>query len=158
MTFKSAILVVNDVIKSRNLYEGILQCEVIDDFGEYNVGYRGGLALYQKAMFIELTGKDDIVTKANNCSVYFEFADIDSIEKKIQKENFEFVHPIREQPWGQRVFRFYDYDGHMMEIAEEMSSVFQRFVNMGMTAAEIAQKTGYTEERTIQEIQALKKI
>jgi len=58
MGFKSVILVVNDVYKSRTLYEGLLHCEVDGDFGEYNVGFKGGLSLYKKTLFIELTGKE----------------------------------------------------------------------------------------------------
>ena len=38
MGFKSVILVVEDVIKSRKLYEEILGCKITDDFGIYNIG------------------------------------------------------------------------------------------------------------------------
>jgi len=152
MGFKSTILVVEDVIKSRSLYEGILMCKVIDDFGEYNVGFEGGLALYKKTLFIDLTNQKEIVLKANNLTIYFEFEDIISLETKIRNSNFDFVHPIQEQPWGQNVFRFYDYDGHMIEIAEVMDSVLLRLHNAGMSYKEIAEKTGYTETKVIADL------
>jgi catechol 2,3-dioxygenase-like lactoylglutathione lyase family enzyme len=152
MGFKSTILVVEDVKKSRTLYEGILMCKVIDDFGEYNVGFEGGLALYKKALFIELTNQKEIVLKANNLTTYFEFDDIKSLETTIKDSNFNFVHPIQEQPWGQNVFRFYDYDGHMIEIAEIMDSVLLRLYNSGMSFKEIAEKTGYTEAKVIADL------
>ncbi|MBN2834782.1 MAG: glyoxalase/bleomycin resistance/dioxygenase family protein [Candidatus Delongbacteria bacterium] len=156
MGFKSTILVVEDVKKSRKLYEDILMCEVVDDFGEYNVGFEGGLALYKKTLFIDLTAQEDIVLKANNLTVYFEFKNIESIEILIKEQNFEFVHNIQEQPWGQNVFRFYDYDGHMIEIAEEMDSVLLRLQNMGMSFKEISEKTGYTEDKVITDLEKIR--
>jgi len=155
--FKSTILVVEDVKKSRKLYEDILKCKVVDDFGEYNVGFEDGLALYKKTLFIDLTAQEDIVLKANNLTVYFEFKNIESIETLIKEQNFDFVHPIQEQPWGQNVFRFYDYDGHMIEVAEEMDSVLLRLQNMGMSFKEISDKTGYTEDKVITKLENIQK-
>lgn len=66
MGFKSTILVVQDVTRSRTLYEDILGCTVEADFGIYNVGFQGGLALYREAFFSELIHRNDIVTKTHN--------------------------------------------------------------------------------------------
>ena len=41
MGFRSTILVVEDVLRSRELYEHVLECKVISDFGIYNVGFEG---------------------------------------------------------------------------------------------------------------------
>jgi hypothetical protein len=48
---------------------------------------------------------------------------------------------LREQPWGQRVFRVYDPDGHIVEIGEPMPVVIQRFLAQGMSAEEAAERT-----------------
>jgi hypothetical protein len=53
----------------------------------------------------------------------------------------QFVHPLREHPWGQRVFRLYDPDGHIVELGEPMPVVIQRFLVQHMSAEEIAQRT-----------------
>ena len=53
----------------------------------------------------------------------------------------EFVHDLREQPWGQRVARFYDPDGHIIEIGESMESVAVRFFRKGMSVEEISRRT-----------------
>ena len=145
MGFMSTILAVEDVLRSRELYEHVLKCKVNSDFGIYNIGFEGGSALYRKAMFSELIGNVDIKTKANNLAVYFEFGDISKKEKEIEEMNFDFVHKSKEQPWGQRVFRFYDYDGHIIEIAEKMDIVFKELYDSGLTYQEIAHKTGFTE-------------
>lgn len=155
MGFKSTILVVEDVLRSRDLYEHVLECKVNSDFGIYNVGFEGGLALNRKAMFSELIGHDNIVTKANNLAVYFEFGDISQKEKAVEETNVDFVHKTQEQPWGQRVFRFYDYDGHIIEVAERMDIVFKRLHEAGLTHQEIAQKTGFTKTAIHDELNRL---
>jgi hypothetical protein len=54
----------------------------------------------------------------------------------------EFIHPTREQPWGQRVMRVYDPDGHVLEIAETMESTVQRFAHQGLSVEDICKRTG----------------
>ncbi|WNS41105.1 VOC family protein [Paenibacillus sp. MMS20-IR301] len=146
MGFKSTILVVEDVVRSRMLYEDILGCKVEADFGIYNLGFSGGFALYAKSLFAELINSNDIVFKAQNLAVYFEFDDIHSLRDKIIANGFELLHDIQEQPWGQLVFRFYDYDKHIVEIAEDMDTVLVNMYKSGMSESMIANKTGYTEE------------
>lgn len=51
MSFVSSIIVVEDVLRSRYLYEQILHLKVTADFGIYNVAFEGGLSLYQRALF-----------------------------------------------------------------------------------------------------------
>lgn len=144
MGFKSVILVVDDVIKSRKLYEEILGCRITDDFGINNIGFEGGLALYKKSLFTELINSEDIVTGAHNLAVYFEYDDIYALRDTIINNDFKIVHDIKEQPWGQKVFRFYDHDRHIVEVAENMNSVLKSMYNDGMSVPMIANKTGYT--------------
>ena len=152
MPFLSTILVVEDVIKSRALYGDLLGCVVEIDFGVYNVGFKGGLALYQKELFCSLTDNLEIKEKANNFVTYFEFKDINTIEDTIEKKGFEFIHKTREQPWGQKVFRFYDFDNYIVEVAEDMITVLHRMFNSGMTVDEIAKKTGYTVDKVTNDL------
>lgn len=152
MGFLSTIIVVDDVLKSRTLYEGILGCKVTDDFGIYNVGFEGGLALYKRTLFQELAGDIEIKPAANDFVLYFEVEAINVFEKAIQDAGFTFIHKVREQPWGQNVFRFYDYDNHIIEIAEAMPGVVKRMYDKGMTVTDIAQKTGYTEDKVMQKL------
>jgi catechol 2,3-dioxygenase-like lactoylglutathione lyase family enzyme len=146
MPFKATILVVDDVLKSRTLYEDLLGCKVEADFGVSNVGFEGGFALYQKALFAELIGQKEIASRAHNLSVYFEYVDIVAVRDKVAANGFELVHDMREQPWGQRVFRFYDYDHHIVEIGEDMDQVLLNMQQAGMSQSAIAKKTGYSQE------------
>lgn len=41
---------------------------------------------------------------------------------------------------GQRVVRFYDPDGHIIEVGEDMSAVVHRFFGGGMTEEQVARR------------------
>ena len=73
--------------------------------------------------------------------IYFEIEDITTLYNSIKKENIEFLHDIKEQPWGQRCFRIYDPDKHIIEFGEPMSIVIQRFSNQGISIEGIVKKT-----------------
>jgi len=153
MGFVSSIIVVEDVLHSRKLYEDILHMKVSGDFGIYNVGFEGGLSLYRKTFFEELIGGRVNLDKNNNLSIYFEVDDLEELEKEIAENGFEFIHRIREQPWKQRTFRFYDYDNHVLEIAEKMDVVLRRLKQNGCTIEEIANMTGYKVEQVLEELE-----
>ncbi len=152
MGFVSSIIVVEEIARSRKLYENILHMKVTGDFGIYNVGFEGGLSLYQRALFEQLTGCKVTLDKNANLAIYFEVDALEELEKEIAANGFEFVHRIREQPWKQRTFRFYDYDNHILEIAEKMDVVLHRLQREGHSIEEIANYTGYPVEAVVQEL------
>ena len=153
MSFVSSIIVVEDIARARTLYENILHLKVTADFGIYNVGFEGGLSLYRKAFFQELIGGQVHLEKHNNVVLYFEVENLEELEEEIARNGFEFIHKIREQPWKQRNFRFYDYDQHILEIAETMDVVVYRLQQNGSSVKEIASLTGYSVEQVLQEIE-----
>ena len=52
----------------------------------------------------------------------------------------EYLGEVIEHSWGQRVIRFYDPDGHIIEVGEDMKMVIKRFFASGMTMEEISVK------------------
>ena len=153
MSFVSSIIVVEDVVRSRYLYETILQQHVIADFGIYNVGFEGGFAMYQKALFQEVIDGQTLLNKSHNFVLYFEVENIDELEQEIMKNGFEFLHTIREQPWKQRVFRFFDYDNHIIEIAEKMENVSYRLYKEHTTIDEISRLTDIPVDQVLKHIE-----
>ena len=153
MSFVSSIIVVEDVLRSRTLYEKILDMKVSGDFGIYNVGFEGGLSLYRKTFFQELIDGQVDLDRHNNVVLYFEVENLEDLEQKIARNRFEFIHRIREQPWKQRTFRFYDYDNHILEIAERMDIVIYRLQQNGNSVEEIATLTGYSKDQVLQELE-----
>lgn len=45
-----------------------------------------------------------------------------------------------EYGWGERVIRFYDLNGHLIEVGEDMKMVVNRFLTFGMMMEEISAK------------------
>ena len=52
-----------------------------------------------------------------------------------------FIHPIMEHSWGQRAFRVYDPDNHIIEFAESMENVVLRLYTQNLSVEEIAKKS-----------------
>ncbi|AYK15272.1 MAG: glyoxalase/bleomycin resistance/dioxygenase family protein [Methanosarcina flavescens] len=148
MRFLCPLIVVNNIEASRNFYEKVLNQKVQCDFGE-NVSFESGFAIHLKSHFSDLIGinKDDIAQKSNNFELYFEEDDLDSFLQKLKgMDSMEYVHELKEQPWGQRVIRFYDPDMHIIEVGEPMESVVKRFLNKGMSIEETVKRTLMPEE------------
>lgn len=148
MKFICPLIVVNNIEISRNFYEKILNQKVQFDFGE-NVSFEGGFAIHLKSHFSDLicVNERNIIQKSNNCELYFEEEDLDDFLQKLKGiESIEYVHGIKEQPWGQRVLRFYDPDMHIIEVGESMESVVKRFLSKGVSVEETVKRTLMPEE------------
>lgn len=133
---------------SRNFYENVLGQKVQYDFGE-NVSFEGGFAIHLKSHFSDLINIDrrDIIQKSNNSELYFEEEDLDSFLQKLKAiDSIEYVHELKEQPWGQRVIRFYDPDMHIIEVGEPMESVVKRLLSEGLPVEETSKRTLMPEE------------
>ena len=68
---------------------------------------------------------------------------MDGFLARLQKQEppVSYVNESMEHDWGQRVVRLYDPDRHVIEVGESMNFVARRFLNMGMTAEQTAEKT-----------------
>jgi catechol 2,3-dioxygenase-like lactoylglutathione lyase family enzyme len=141
--YKSAVLLVKDIQKSKGFYNAILGQKIIMDFGR-NVGFEGGLAIWEKEYALNLIFQEkshNIQVGTNNCEIYFESDNLDELFTRVRKEKIKIIHPIRQHPWGQRAFRVYDPDSHIIEFAESMESVVKRLDNEGLSLEEISKKS-----------------
>ena len=139
MKQKNPMLVVTDIDKSVEFYKKVFGLHVIMDFGA-NKTLSGGLALQTVKSWKEFIGTDDISFGSNNSEVYFEEDDFDKFSEKLKTCDVEYVHPIKEHSWGQRVVRLYDLDKHIIEVGENMKVVFKRFLDSGMTPEQVAER------------------
>lgn len=148
MRFICPLIVVNEMKASRSFYENILNQKVQFDFGE-NESFESGFAIHLKSHFSNLINisENDILKKSNNFELYFEEEDMDSFLQKLEEiSSIEYVHGLKEQPWGQRVIRFYDPDKHIVEVGEPMESVVKRFLSKGLSIEETSKRTLMPEE------------
>ena len=143
--FICPLIVVKDVATSRRFYEEVLGQEVKMDFGE-NVTFRGAFAIHEAGHFAGLTGVDPGEGPGRRHELYFEHDDIAGMEERLKAVGVEFVHPLREQPWKQRVLRCYDPDGHMVEVGESMEAVVRRLHGEGMTMEDIVEACSMPRE------------
>ena len=140
MKFKNPLLVVSDMEKSKKFYKDVLNLRVIMDFGA-NVTLTGGLCLQTKETWMGFIDakEEDIIFGGNNAEIYFEEDDFDAFAEKLKGiDDIDYVHPVIEHRWGQRVVRFYDPDRHIIEVGENMKFVCRRFLDSGMTEEEVA--------------------
>lgn len=145
MKYCASLLAVRSIEAAKTFYQDILGQRIILDHGT-NVTFEGGFALQEG--FAELVGfpEENVRWKPWNGELYFETEDLDGDVAQVKEARVELVHDIKEYPWGQRVFRFFDPDGNLIELGESMYSVALRYFAQGMSDEEVAQRTQHPIE------------
>ncbi len=154
MKFVLPLIVVEDVAVSRHFYEHCLGQKVRFDFGE-DIQFEGDFSLHQKGHFQSLLGAANrfpVTLKANAGELFFETDELEATQERLQQAGAEFIHPIREEPWGQRVMRLYDPDGHIIEIGETLELTVVRLDKQGLSVSEINQRIGMPRDFIVQAI------
>ncbi len=140
MKYNCAVISVADINAARKFYEDLFGLEVFQDYG-INIAFTCGLALQQDFDWLVHLPKENVLTKSNNMELCFEEQDFDGFLNKLKKyPNVECLGEVIEHSWGQRVIRFYDLDGHIIEVGEDMKMVIKRFLASGMTMEEVSVK------------------
>ena len=64
-----------------------------------------------------------LIPKNNMTELYFEESNIEGFVKKLEESDFEieFVNKLMTHSWGQKVVRFYDPDGNLIEVGTPMN-------------------------------------
>ena len=137
MKYTSTLIAVSDMEKSRQFYQDVLGMKVVADFGA-NVTLDGGLVLQTLDTWMSFIRTDNVVLPHNAGELYFEEEDMDAFCERLKRLDVNYVHPLFEHRWGQRVVRFYDPDGHIIEVGEKLDAVILRFMEQGLSAEETA--------------------
>jgi len=113
-------LVVNDIDKSKQFYHDLFGLNVLVDY-DGNMILTEGLVLQDKAIWEKFTGRE-IILENNASELYFEESDIEGFVEKLEKlyPNTVYVNRLMEHSWGQKVIRFYDPDGNLIEVGTPM--------------------------------------
>lgn len=143
MQFKGGLLVVKDLERSKAFYKKYLDQDVIIDYGA-NVTLTGGFSLQTHESWRGFTGGLAVRYQGNDAELYFEAPDYEAFFTGI--DDLALVHPPLEHSWGQRGVRFYDPDGHIIEVGESMLAAVRRFQESGMSVPEIAARMDVQEE------------
>jgi hypothetical protein len=80
-----------------------------------------GLALQGEKIWSDFLGKD-IIPRSNSSELYFEEKDIEGFVEKLERlyPSIEYVNRLMTHSWGQKVIRFYDLDGNLIEVGTPM--------------------------------------
>lgn len=159
MKFLNTLIVVKDIDQSKEFYHKVLGLDVITDYGA-NVTLTGGIALQTLDSWKHFIRKDvqEIIFRNNAVELYFEEDHIDDFIKKLNSfKEINYVHPLIEHSWGQRVVRFYDLDHHIIEVGENMVNVICRFKKSGLSVEEIASRMDVPLAYIIESLSNMKK-
>lgn len=80
-----------------------------------------GLVLQEEKIWKSFLGKE-IIPQNNSCELYFEEHDIEAFVQKLERlyPPVQYVNKLMTDSWGQKVVRFYDLDGNLIEVGTPM--------------------------------------
>ena len=140
--FVGPLIVVTDVARSKQFYEGLLHQKLRFDLGACQQ-YESGLTLQARHSMSGLYGFSlhDITLESKSVVLYFEVEDFEAAVSQILSSGITLVHNVVTFAWGQRSIALYDPDGHVIDVSESMAGVVRRFAADGMSAEDIAYRT-----------------
>ena len=105
MRLKNVLIAVNDMDKAIRFYKEIFGLQVI-------LNQDGNVILSEGLL------EKDLIPKNNMSELYFEEPDVEAFVGRLEKSDFEieFVSRLLIHSWGQKVVRFYDPDGNLIEV------------------------------------------
>jgi len=145
MKYHSVGVFVKDIEVSRQFYTEVLGLSIEHDFGG-NIILVGGISIWQIDVNHIIPRTLETNTAANRFELYFETEDIQRVDSKLKARGVKYLHDVIEEPWGQRTIRFFDPDGHLIEVGESMGTFVTRMHRQGMTEKQISEKTSISRE------------
>ena len=120
MKLKNVLIVVKDIGRARQFYHDLFGLEMILD-NDGNMILTEGLVLQDEKIWRQFLNKD-VIPQNNACELYFEEADIEGFVEKLEKyyPEVQYVNRFMTHSWGQRMVRFYNPDGNLIEVGTPM--------------------------------------
>jgi catechol 2,3-dioxygenase-like lactoylglutathione lyase family enzyme len=121
INYSGTLIVVSNIKKSKWFYFDILNLDVEIDNGD-NVKLQGGIYLQTQHSWESFTGLRTNMNMNHNVSeLYFEVDNIQEFAEKLNSSpDLQYVNRLKKEPWGQQTIRFYDPDGHIIEVGEKI--------------------------------------
>ena len=143
ITFQGPAVLVKDIDASRRFYEQALGQQVLADHGPHLV--LGGFFLWQAdhaaPIMLGRGAQAPAPLGQGNFELYFETEDLDQAWQQAEEHGATALHPMVEQPWGQRGFRLADPDGHVVEVAEPLTALVARLLDSGLSPEQVSERT-----------------
>ena len=121
MKLKNFLIVVKDAERSRRFYHDLFGLEMLVDH-DGNMLLSDGLVLQEEKYWREFLGRD-VVPENNACELYFEEPDVEAFVEKLEAlyPSVQYANRLMTHSWGQKVIRFYDPDGNLIEVGTPMN-------------------------------------
>lgn len=118
MRLKNFLLVVEDIECAKKFYKELFGLEVVRDF-DTNVILTQGLVLQERVGWEQAIDKQ-VSYGGKDVALYFEEYDLEAFIKKVEGSgwNIHFLNPLHILENEQKMVRFCDPDGHVIEIRE----------------------------------------
>ena len=122
MKLRNILIVVKNIEKSRHFYHDLFGLELILD-NDGNMILTEGLVLQDEKIWREFLGRD-VIPENNSCELYFEESDLEGFVEKLERlyPEVRYVNRLMVHSWGQKVVRFYDPDGNLIEVGTPMQA------------------------------------
>ena len=116
MRLRNVLIVVKDIEASKKYYHDLFGLDMILD-NDGNMILTEGLVLQEEKYWTQFLSKD-ILPRNNHSELYFEERDIEGFIQKLENlyPETEYVNRLMTHSWGQKVIRFYDLDGNLIEV------------------------------------------
>ena len=120
MKLKNVLIVVKDIERARQFYQDLFGLIVVLD-NDGNMILTEGLVLQDEKIWKEFLGRE-ILRENNSCELYFEEADIEGFVERLERiyPEVRYVNRLMTHSWGQKIVRFYDPDGNLIEVGTPM--------------------------------------
>lgn len=120
MKLKNILIVVNDIEQSKKFYHDVFGLDVVLE-NEGNVILTEGLVLQDKKIWNSFLERE-LVFHNNSSELYFEEKNLEGFVEKLERlyPSIQYVHKLMTYSWGQQMVRFYDLDGHLIEVRTPM--------------------------------------
>ena len=113
---KNILIVVKNIEKSKQFYHDLFGLDVVLDNGG-NVILTEGLVLQNRKIWESFLEKE-VILRSNSTELYFEEYDLDAFVEKLERlyPRIQYVNKMITLSWEQKVVRFYDPDGNLIEV------------------------------------------
>ncbi len=120
MKLKNILIVVKDIEKSQQFYHDLFGLDVVLD-NDGNMILTEGLVLQDEKVWKGFLEKE-VIPENHSFELYFEENNLEAFVEKLERlyPQIHYVNRLMTHSWGQKVIRFYDLDGNLIEVGTPM--------------------------------------
>lgn len=116
MKLKNILIAVHDIERAKTFYKKMFGLDPVLE-QEGNVILTEGLVLQDADVWQKSLGRG-ILSQNNAFELYFEESNMEAFAKRLEEyeDEIQYVDRLTELSWGQKMVRFYDPDGNLIEV------------------------------------------